>query len=198
MEGQGDGGGDGNRGDSWKESRVDIPGTQGLRQEQVQGPALTWTQHEKSPLAEPGKWLGKLGWESQFELSQPVRNEEINQHNKTRCRKPGGCCGIGSFGTLGSASTPGATEGVQYKELWRVAPRNEKSWMTRWIYPTLNLSMLPQMRWIFPAWNYPQHCCAIWQHCFHSAGPCQNAPGASGTQKQGAPSSPSKYRAGLW
>lgn len=85
------------------------------------------TQHEKSPLAEPGKWLRKQGWESKFELSQPVRNEEINQHNKTRCRKPGGCCGIGSFGTLGSAGTPGATEGVQYKGLWRVAPRNEKS-----------------------------------------------------------------------
>lgn len=101
-----------------------------------------WTQHEKSPLAEPlGKGLGKLSCASQFELNQSVRNGEINQHNKTRCRKPGGSWGVGSFGILGSAGTPGATQGVQYKQLWGVAPRSGKSWMTRWIHPTLNLSI---------------------------------------------------------
>lgn len=100
------------------------PGTQGLRQE---GPALTPEHSMKNHLLQNlAKWLGKLGCASQFELNQSVRNGEINQHNKTSCRQPGGCCGVGSFGTLGSAGAPGGTEGVQYEELWRVAPRNGK------------------------------------------------------------------------
>lgn len=47
---------------------------------------------------------------------------------------------------------------------------------------------------IFPFMELFTSLLCHWQHCFHSAGPCQNAPGASETQKQGAPSSPSKYR----
>lgn len=68
------------------------PGTQGLRQE---GPALTPEHSMKNHLLQNlAKWLGKLGCASQFELNQSVRNGEINQHNKTSCRQPGGAVAL--------------------------------------------------------------------------------------------------------